>query len=193
MAATAILRGERGPASGIIVMGVDPAYRTTGWAVLRHREKLPSLMASGTIPASGKTVPRALLSIGNEFRSVVEQWSPRLVVLEQPGRWMFRRDSNRRSIELMAMVRGIMLAVCASRNVTALTVDFQEARARVFGKAILKPEVKDRLLTGRFLSTTPEPTIGHDVADAIVMALYPCVVGDPVLSPTNRGGGFLSS
>jgi Holliday junction resolvasome RuvABC endonuclease subunit len=161
------------------VMGVDPAYRRSGWAVLDGTGERPSLIDRGTIAPTGKDVASGLLSIGHELRSVVERWTPELVVLEQPGYWIFRADSNRRSIELTTMVRGVMVAVCASCETAVCAVDFQEARCAIFGTTVSKAGVRTALTRGRFLAEAPNlSNRDHDIADAIVMALYGIGVGN---------------
>jgi Holliday junction resolvasome RuvABC endonuclease subunit len=164
-------------------MGVDPAYRKTGWAMLRRIDRQSLLIGHGTLAPARGDIAAGLLCIGNAFKSIIEQWTPDLVVLEQPGYWMFRRDSNRRSIELMAMVRGLMLTVCASRHTAACMVDVQEARRVIFGNTVRKQEVQSRLLADRLFSELiGRSELDHNVADAIVMGLYGIGVGNPYIS-----------
>ena len=155
-------------------MGIDPAFRRTGWAVLAHDRGQPALLASGSIVPRGNSRGEGLLSIQSQLQAVVQAWCPTSVIFEQPGKWMRRVGSSRESVEVMAMARGVMLATCAEMRVPAFEVDFQVVRLALLGQQNASKASAAELVShlGLGLPRRPRGGVDLDVVDAIMMALF---------------------
>jgi Holliday junction resolvasome RuvABC endonuclease subunit len=157
------------------LIGVDPSFRRTGWAVVAVDQcEWPALAASGAILPAGKGRGEGLLSIQRQFRAVLEEFRPSAAVFEQPGKWMRRVGSSRWSVEAMAMARGVMLAACAELQVEAREVDFQAARGALLGRPNAGADLVLDFVRGLGLEP-PRRTRGGvdmDVANALLMAAY---------------------
>ena len=163
------------------VLGVDPAFRRTGWALLRLDEaESPTLLASGFIVPNGNTLPEKLRSIEAQFTKVLQARKPYLVLFEKPGIWMRRAGSSRHSVEMMAMARGVMLCACAKIGVPSHEIDFHTVRLVLLGRPNATKTCSAGLLD--HLGLTPPRRarggIDLDVADAMLVALYG-IIGPP--------------
>jgi Holliday junction resolvasome RuvABC endonuclease subunit len=175
------------------VIGIDPAFRRTGWALLeRSHGGSTSLVQHGTIVAPRESErAHALLSIQLALVEVMTTWEPDQAVFELPGRWMHRIGSSRASIETMAMSRGVMLAACCSVGVSVQEADFHTVRTALLGRANARTEEVVAYVVSRFvLPRRPRGQLDTDVANAILMAVYGLSMAQ-LLEPTpnhNRYG-----
>ena len=161
------------------IVGVDTAYRRTGWAALGV-SMTPKLIGYGAIRSTGSTRGEQLVSIEHQFAAVLRSCRPELVIIERPGRWMQRTGSSRDSVELMAMARGTLLKNCAQSAITTVEVDFYEVRGKVLGRGNAgEDEVIDFLREIGFdLPVNRVGRIDDDVADSIMLALYGITLTD---------------
>ena len=157
------------------LMGVDPSFRRTGWALLARDSRCGvELVAFGAVVPAGNSRAQRLLSIQRAFQAVLAKYRPSEAVFETPGKWMRREGSSRASIELMAMARGVMLAACAELQVEALEVDFQAARGALLGRPNAGADLILDFVRGLGLEPPRRPRGGvdMDVANALLMAAY---------------------
>jgi Holliday junction resolvasome RuvABC endonuclease subunit len=157
-----------------VLVGVDPSFNRTGWAVVSLRGRRPVLVACGAISPAGKTRSESLWYIQCQFRRVLEECGASVACFERPGTWQRRGGTRREALEMMAMARGVMLVACAEAGVRAFEVDFYRVRlallARVNAPAPLLVEfLRDR---GFDLPRRPRGGVDLDVANAITMGLY---------------------
>jgi Holliday junction resolvasome RuvABC endonuclease subunit/integrase len=157
------------------VMGVDPAYWRTGWAILdRASDGKPFLAASGTfVPPPGKRA-QGLLNVERQLHDVLQQHKPAAVYVEKPGRWVHRSGTSRETVELMAMARGSIIKVCEELGIPAFQIDFQRVRLALLGRGNAgKADAADLIRShGLMPPNLPRGDIDFDVVDAIMMALY---------------------
>jgi Holliday junction resolvasome RuvABC endonuclease subunit len=160
----------------IRLIGIDCAYRRSGWAILtRGLDGRPTLAAYGAIVPRGQNRSHGLMSIEKQVRDILREWKPTGALLEKPGRWIHREGSSRHSIEVMAMARGTMLKVCGELAIPAQEVDFQQVRLALLGRANATKASAVELVSYLGLGGLPRRPRGGvdlDVVDAIMMALY---------------------
>lgn len=168
-------------ASPLRLMGVDPSYRRTGWAVTRYDCGRRQLAASGTISPVGAGRGQCLVSLHRQFEGVLEKQRPSIVTIEQPGLWM-RRGTNRNTVEVMAMARGVFLLACAEHATPAYEVGFQEVRRVLLGNGSAPAEAVAEFARaeGIPLPKRARGGIDMDVANALMMAIYSEVVLDGI-------------
>jgi Holliday junction resolvasome RuvABC endonuclease subunit len=168
------------------LMGVDPSFNRTGWALLVRACRGKVVLAGfGIVVPRGNSRAQRLLSIQKAFQAVLAKCRPSRVVFEQPGKWMRRVGSSRWSVEAMAMARGVMLAACAELGVEAVEVDFQVARRALLGSPNAGADAVIGFVRGMGLKPLRRPRGGVDldVANAVLMAAYG-------LSLSGRTGGL---
>lgn len=156
------------------ILGVDPAYRRTGWAVVRCIGENVEVEAAGTIDTKRKPRAESLLQIDREFREIVRRTKPDRVLLEAAGRWVHKRSSSRHTIEVLAMARAIMFRVCASEGATADKVDVGQVRQFLTGRANgTKNDVARSLQAlGLKVPASRSGKADPDIADAVAVALW---------------------
>jgi len=169
------MRTSRPPSSGsAAILGVDPSFNRTGWALLAEGRDPPSLVAWGVIIPRGSSRGERLLSIGRQFKGVLRNLRPAVTWFERPGSWQRRGGSRRETVEAMAMARGVMLAACAELEVEAVEVDFQAARRALLGRHNAGASSVLEFVSGLGveLPRRPRGGVDVDVANAILMAAY---------------------
>lgn len=157
-----------------VLLGVDPSFNRTGWAVLSLRDRHPLLVASGTIKPAGKSRAESLRYIQLRFRQVLEDWDPTVAYFERPGSWQRRGGTRRETVEVMAMARGVMLAACADLEVPACEIDSYRVRLTLLGRVNAPASSLIEFLgaQGFELPRRPRGAIDLDIASAVLMAVY---------------------
>lgn len=156
------------------VLGVDPSFNRTGWAVLRTSGEGSLLEATGIIaPRPGERGER-LLTIWKEFGLILDRCQPVAVYLERPGTWQRAGGTRRETIEMLSMSRALMIVACADRCVPVHEVEVHVVRRAVFGRVNASGgDVLDFVRSqGYEIPRRPRGGPDADIANAIVMALY---------------------
>jgi len=153
------------------VLGVDPSFNRTGWALLSATGEL---LRSGIVRPKGNERPEQLLSIQRQFGMLLRAHRPDAVYLEEPGVWRRRGGSRVETIAVMAMARGVILAACAEVDVVATEVHFRKARQAVTGSTQgSRQEVIDFVQRSGFgIPVRPRGGQDFDIANAVVLAVY---------------------
>jgi Holliday junction resolvasome RuvABC endonuclease subunit len=156
------------------ILGVDPAFNRSGWAVLSRTESGVCLAAHGAIIARGKARAERIHAIFKEFDDVVRLWQPEAVYLERPGVWQRRGGTRRETLEVLAMSRGVMLLACANREVPAHDIDINTIRRTVVGRVNASATVILEFVrqAGFKVPLRPRGEPDLDVANAIVVGLF---------------------
>jgi crossover junction endodeoxyribonuclease RuvC len=157
------------------VLGVDPSFNRSGWAILtRDGCGLSSPAACGVIIPRGSSRSERLLSIQRQFEQAVTRWRPAVAYFERPGSWQRKGGSRPETVEAMGMARGVMLTACAAQGVPAFEVDFRTVRRALLGHGNAGADHVVEFVTSRGLDPPRRPRGGVDLdaANAIMMAVY---------------------
>lgn len=150
-------------ASMLRIIGVDPGSRCTGYGILDTDGFRHHYVASGFIRLQGEALAQRLGQIFAELSSVIEQWQPQAMAIEQ-----IFMSRNVDSAFKLGQARGA--AICAGMH-AGLTLG--EYTPRVIKKAVVgngaadKQQVQHMMQVLLKLKTQPQ----NDEADALAIAM----------------------
>lgn len=149
----------------MIVLGIDPGSRVTGFGVVRRNGSKLVALGEGriTLPSKGGT-PERLSCLAREIEGLIERYRPDAVVLES----LFH-GVNSRSLIVLAQARGAILATIGRAGLCATEYTPAEVKSAVTGNGRAdKTQVARmvRLLLG--LDTAKRST---DATDALAAAI----------------------
>jgi len=162
-----------GAGPGLVVLGIDPGLRATGWGVLAlvgsgvssaEREELTVLGygAVTTDPAVPLAERLRRLSLG--LREVIDRWQPMEVAVEEAF-----VAANKRVAIAMGEALGVALLVAAEAGLPVFEYSASEVKQAVTGYGRgSKEQVQEMLRLQLGLETAPQPA---DAADALATAL----------------------
>ena len=165
----------------MIILGIDPGLRTTGFGVIeKHGSKL-RYIASGTIKAGleGALPPRLKIILAG-VREVVATYGPHCAAIEK----VFV-NVNPQSTLLLGQARGAAICALVGADLEVAEYSPTQIKQSVVGSGrAAKPQVQD--MVARLLKLPGLP--GSDAADALGVAICPAHTHDTlallkVLSP----------
>lgn len=149
---------------GLLVLGVDPSLRGTGYGVVRHSRSGPALVAQGTITCRATwPVTRCLGHIAQTLRQVVADTRPAICVVEG----LFYAQNLRTAI-VMGQARGASLAVVAEAGLEVYELAPRKVKQAIVGYGAAQKEAVARMVQ-RLLRLAEPPA--PDAADALALAL----------------------
>lgn len=148
----------------MLILGVDPGLRATGYALMQGSPRGVRLVESGTIRTDAADLPARLHAIHTELRSLLDRFRPVLVAVED----LYAAQRYPRTGILMGHVRGVVCLAAAELNieVSALPPAAVKQAIAGFGGAS-KSQIQ---LAVQRLLRRPAPFDTH-IADAVAMAL----------------------
>lgn len=152
----------------MIVLGVDPGSRTTGWGVVASEGSHICCVDYGSIHTlvKGKDpgICERLRTIHQKIDSLIVEYQPSVMVVEG----VFYA-ANVKSALTLGHVRGVILLCAATRGISLVEFSPLEVKKAVvgYGRAD-KRQVQ--LMVRRLLNLQEEPE-PHDAADALALAL----------------------
>ena len=161
----------------MIVLGVDPGLRTTGFGVIDARVgAAPRLIEAGvfrlarTDKATGEasSVSARLCELYQDFNQLLDRTNPALVAVEAA----FAHREHPATAMVMGHARGVLLLAIAQRGLELVEVRPAEAKKHLTGAGAATKEQMQRGIQRVFkLDKPPSPA---DVADALAIALCAC-------------------
>jgi crossover junction endodeoxyribonuclease RuvC len=126
----------------------------------------PMLQEGGVIRTSpSRNLAERVLEIGRELRSIIEEFQPGAMAIEQ----VFSLGKNPKSAILMAHARGAILFAAADREVPVHHYTPKQIKKLLTGSGTADKSQVQRVVARELsLDAVPEP---HDVADACAIAL----------------------
>ena len=149
----------------MIILGVDPGSRVTGWGVLRVGDggRRVEPVAHGTLAGGDGDLAARLVALGRGLEDVLDRHRPALVGVEQAF-----HARNARSTLILGHVRGLVLWLGAGRGLALAEFAPRAVKLAVTGRgAASKPQVAD--MVRRLLGLDARPQA--DAADALAVAL----------------------
>ena len=152
----------------MVVMGVDPGSRVTGFGLVRLDGNQVRCLDYGSIrlvgSGSAPPFPARLRTIFDRLNEIVRQHRPDAMVVES----VFHA-SNVKSALTLGHVRGVLLLVAELNGLELVEFSPLEVKKSVvgYGRAD-KQQVQAMVKTLLGLGETPQP---HDASDALALAL----------------------
>ena len=149
----------------MVVLGVDPGLRCTGWGIVRGAGDDLHALESGAIALRGKRRPEERLHhIFRELCAVIERWQPAEVAVEDPF-----VGQNARSAFAIGEARAVALLAAAQAGLTVQPYAPAEVKLAVTGYGRSeKAQVQELVRIQLGLAEPPEPL---DASDALAVAL----------------------
>lgn len=161
-----VLAGANGwkPRESLVILGLDPSLRATGYGVVRIGKSKPEALTFGTIQCSQAWErSRCLVRIAQTLRDVVRQHKPSVCVVEG----LFYAQ-NLQTALIMGEARGASLATVAEEGLEIFEMAPRKVKQAIVGygaaQKLAVAKMVQRLLR---LTDLPEP----DAADALALAL----------------------
>jgi len=154
---------------GSRILGIDPGLLVTGYSVLEVGPLRPIVCEAGLIRSTEGRTPadmaRRVHSVYDSIVSVIEQFRPHVVVVEQ----LYAHYQHPRTAILMAHARGVIFLAAAQRQLPVISYNATRVKKTVTGNGRApKDQVQRTIQRELGLAKLPEPP---DVADALAVAL----------------------
>ncbi|MFZ5475546.1 MAG: crossover junction endodeoxyribonuclease RuvC [Myxococcota bacterium] len=151
----------------MIVLGIDPGSRTTGWGVVTREHGRYRLLAAGACRTSPEDAMGVrLLAIHGELAGVLATWKPGAAALEQ----IFAHKSATSAL-VLGQARGVALLAAAAAGVPLFEYNAATIKASVAGSGRADKKAVARMVEVLIGGRIPGP---HDAADAVAIAITHC-------------------
>jgi crossover junction endodeoxyribonuclease RuvC len=147
-----------------VILGVDPALRSTGYGIIQIAKPFPQIVIQGTIrcPAPWER-SRCLLEIARALRGIVAKHRPSVCVVEG----IFHAQ-NLRTALIMGEARGAILVAVAEAGLEIFEIAPRKVKQAIVGYGAAQKLAVARMVQRMLrLAQPPEP----DAADALALAL----------------------
>jgi len=146
-----------------IILGIDPGSITTGYGLIKSSGKKFSFIACGCIRTGGGDLPSRLQTIFNDLQSVVEQYQPHEMAIEN----VFMAKNPDSALKL-GQARGAAICALMAKNIPVFEYTANQVKQAVVGKGHAdKKQVQHMIKILLNLSDTPQA----DAADALAIAI----------------------
>ena len=149
----------------MLILGLDPGSRHTGFALLEARGDQLDAVDFGrfSCPAT-QPVPRRLASLVEQLTDLLDRQPPQVAVLETPFHGL-----NSRSLVVLAESRGALLATLASRNIEITEYSPAEVKSAVAGNGRADKKQVARMVS--VLLALDAGNLSSDASDALAIAI----------------------
>ena len=149
----------------MLILGIDPGSRHTGWGVLLWQGDQQRLIADGRMSVSASVaLPERLAELERGIETLVETHRPDAAAVETPYYGM-----NPRSLIVLAQARGAILATLARRGLTIVEYSPAEVKTAIAGNGRADKSEVARMV--RLLLRLGDERRAADTTDAIAIAL----------------------
>lgn len=147
----------------MIILGIDPGIRVTGFAILEKSTKL-SVLSYGTIsPPVQKSMAERLKYLYWDAMEIIKRYKPDAMAIE--GTF---HQKNVKSALILGQAKGAILLAAANSNVISKEFAPRKVKVAVVGNgSATKEQVQYMIQRILKLDTLPKP---FDVSDALAIA-----------------------
>lgn len=148
----------------MLLLGLDPGSRYTGWGALQVEGDRLSARAHGRIRLGDGELPTRLERLQAELGSLLDELEPDLAVLETAF-----HGPNTRSLVVLAQARGALIAALAGRGVEIVEYTPAEVKSAVAGHGGADKGQVQKMV--RILLQLDQARISRDASDALAVAI----------------------
>lgn len=150
---------------GLIILGLDPGSRITGYGVIRRSGSQVRALAEGRIDTDTTApLPRRLAHLSSEVERLIERVAPDTAVLETAF-----HGRNSRSLIVLAQARGAILAALGRRSLEVVEYAPSEVKTAVTGNG--RADKRQVAVMVELLLGMRARGRGGDATDALALAL----------------------
>jgi crossover junction endodeoxyribonuclease RuvC len=145
------------------ILGIDPAFRVSGFGVIEVLRFTPRYLVSGSIKVAHLSDAQRLLTLQDNITSLIAQFKPDVLAIESP--FVYK---NPQSAIKLGMARGVIMAAAAKEGLTIAEYTPTQIKSAVVGKGhALKSQVQ--YMVSQLLGLSEQPS--EDAADALACGL----------------------
>ena len=145
------------------ILGIDPAFRITGFGVIDVSRFTPRYIVSGSINVTHLSDAQRLLYLQEGIATLIAQFKPDVLAIESP--FVYK---NPQSAIKLGMARGVIMAAAAKEGLNIAEYSPTQIKSAVVGKGhALKAQVQYMVVQLLGLSESPS----EDAADALACGL----------------------
>ena len=150
----------------MLILGIDPGLRVTGYGLVALSAGRPSLREAGVLRMKAKgDLATRLLELYTSLTALIDDLAPSHVAVEQ----LFAHYKHPRTAILMGHARGAIFLAAAQHKVPVVSYNATRIKKTVTGSGrASKDQVQRTIQRELGLAQLPEPS---DVADALAAAL----------------------
>jgi crossover junction endodeoxyribonuclease RuvC len=156
---------SRAPNKSLIILGIDPGTRLTGYGVISYKNHEQIALDYGCIrPPTTSALSKKYLIIFESLCQLIEKYQPDAVSVET--QFVYKNPAS--AIKL-GMARGMAVLAAAKNEIPIYEYTPKKAKLAVVGKgSASKHQVQKMMQLLLKLPSIPEP---EDAADALALAL----------------------
>jgi crossover junction endodeoxyribonuclease RuvC len=150
--------------SAVLVIGIDPGSRATGWGIVRPEGRGLVLVGCGVIrPPAGLDLAGRMMTLSERLGSIIEEHRPQEAAIED----VFVSNNPRSALKL-GQARGAALAAVASRRIAVAAYSPASVKRAVTGSGRADKRQVARMVQS-ILGLDRSPA--QDAADALAVAI----------------------
>lgn len=149
----------------IIVIGIDPGTATTGYGIIKAKNKEHTCLGYGTIETSSSwKIENRLQKIAADFNILINKYNPDIMAIE--SLFFFK---NAKTAIPVSQARGVMLMTATQKGLEVYEYTPLQAKMATvgYGKAE-KKQVQEMVKILLNLESIPRP---NDASDALAVAI----------------------
>lgn len=166
----------------MIILGIDPGLRTTGFGLIKKQGQQISYLASGTIKTIDGALPDRLKTIFTNVREIITQYRPDCAAVEK----VFV-NVNPQSTLLLGQARGASISALVDADLAVAEYTALQIKQSVAGHGKAKKEQVQEMVQ-RLLHLPSLP--GPDAADALGVAICHAHSGEALAALSNLAPGL---
>lgn len=150
----------------MLVLGIDPSLRATGYGLIDFQRPHIKLIETGTIePKTKDLIQHRIHSIHCSLHNIIEEFGPTVMVVEK----LYAHYNHPITASLLGHVRGVICLLCAQKNIQLVEESPKRIRKALTGNGnASKQQIR------RFIAYTlqiDERQLTLDASDALALAL----------------------
>lgn len=147
----------------MIIIGIDPGIRRTGFGVIKKNGKL-SILSCGTItPPANESMAERLKYLHNDVLELINRHKPDLLVVESTF-----HQKNVKSALILGQAKGAILLAAANSNIPSTEFAPRKVKSAVAGNGSATKE-QVQFMVQRIFNIENMPK-EYDVSDALAIA-----------------------
>lgn len=145
------------------ILGIDPAFRVSGFGVIDVVRFTPRYLVSGSIKVAHLPNAQRLLTLQENVVQLITQFKPDVLAIESP--FVYK---NPQSAIKLGMARGVIMAAAAKEGLAIAEYTPTQIKSAIVGKGhALKAQVQ--YMVAQLLGLSEPPS--EDAADALACGL----------------------
>ncbi len=149
----------------MVILGIDPGTRITGYGIIRFEKNQYSVIDSGLIRLDPKEdLSRRLVTLYSRLAALIEAWKPVCMGIETA---FFNKNIS--STMKLGHARGVILLAAAQQDLQIVELSPREVKRHVTGNGNASKQQVEAMIS-RLLNIESR-TQDYDMSDALAIAL----------------------